>query len=111
MKFNDYQLKAQEINKIINSTETKDNTSDNYDNYEEVEDEDDDENDGEFIDDNKLIEFDQYDFENLFIGEYLPKFIYECENSSSLTQSLLLTWIIRSILIKVTNINIFIYVY
>lgn len=47
-------------------------------------------------DDNKIE-----NSENGFIAEYLPKFKNLSENSNSLVESLLLTWIIRSILIRV----------
>lgn len=41
------------------------------------------------------------DFENKFVVEYLPKFKMLIEFSNSLVESLLLAWIIRSIIIRV----------
>lgn len=59
-----------------------------------------------------LEDFDQEqdidDFENNFIGDYLPKYKSISENSNSLVESLLLTWIIRSILIQVCHLRLYI---
>jgi hypothetical protein len=66
----------------------KDEDSDKDDEQEEDEDEDENE------------DFD-HDFGNTFVVEYLPKFQSICESSSSLTESLLLDWVVKSILVQV----------
>lgn len=50
-----------------------------------------------------IDDYDEEDFENIFVNEYLPKFKNTIESSSSLIQSFLLTWIIRSVLIQVID--------
>lgn len=46
-------------------------------------------------------DFDDDDFENVFVSEFVPKFKTTIEASSSLLNSLFLVWLFRSILIKV----------
>jgi len=57
----------------------------------------------EEIEDSDYEDFDyEYeDFENTFVQDYLPKFQGVCENSSALSEALLLDWITKSILVEV----------
>lgn len=48
---------------------------------------------------------DHDDFENDFVGDYLVKYKSLTENSNALVESLMLTWIIRSLLIQVSLIS------
>ena len=43
------------------------------------------------------------DFESVFINDYFKKFKNTCETSTNLIESLLLCWIVRSILIQVKD--------
>jgi hypothetical protein len=64
--------------------------------------ENDEENEGETIDQTIQVESksDMY-FENVFISEYLSKYQLTCENTTFHIQSLLITWIFKSILNQV----------
>lgn len=56
--------------------------------------------------DNEDYDHEYEDFENTFIQDYLPKFQGVCETSSSLTEALLINWIVKSIIIEV-NLSCF----